>query len=171
MAAIVNGLSLSKLRPFGSTFFIFSDYARPAIRLSALMELPAIIAFTHDAMCDGEAAGGGHRLRWGPDAVGEDLRPPEAGVWGRRAAPRREGAGRGGAGLDVRMGTLRRKLRPRHRHENVRGLRAPEGTSREVRLRTRPGRGGRQGAAGQAVSRGFEEGNSSAPGATHSLVG
>ena len=40
MAAIVNGLSLSKLRPFGATFFIFSDYARPAIRLSALMELP-----------------------------------------------------------------------------------------------------------------------------------
>ena len=36
MAAIVNGLSLSKLRAFGATFFIFSDYARPAIRLSAL---------------------------------------------------------------------------------------------------------------------------------------
>ena len=43
MAAIVNGLSLSKLRAFGSTFFIFSDYARPAIRLSALMELPTIL--------------------------------------------------------------------------------------------------------------------------------
>src|SRR5262249_41350738 len=42
MAAIVNGLSLSKVRAFGATFFIFSDYARPAIRLSALMELPAI---------------------------------------------------------------------------------------------------------------------------------
>jgi transketolase len=42
MAAIVNGLSLSKLRPFGATFFIFSDYARPAIRLSAIMELPAM---------------------------------------------------------------------------------------------------------------------------------
>jgi transketolase len=54
MAAIVNGLSLSKLRPFGATFFIFSDYARPAIRLSALMELPTIFAFTHDAMGDGE---------------------------------------------------------------------------------------------------------------------
>src|SRR5262249_28427699 len=45
MAAIVNGLSLSKLRPFGATFFIFSDYARPAIRLSAIMELPAIWVF------------------------------------------------------------------------------------------------------------------------------
>jgi transketolase len=54
MAAVVNGLSLSKLRPFGATFFIFSDYARPSIRLSALMELPTIFVFTHDAMGDGE---------------------------------------------------------------------------------------------------------------------
>jgi transketolase len=54
MAAIVNGLSLSKVRAFGATFFIFSDYARPAIRLSALMELPTIFIFTHDAMGDGE---------------------------------------------------------------------------------------------------------------------
>jgi transketolase len=54
MAAVVNGLSLSKLRAFGATFVIFSDYARPAIRLSALMELPTIFAFTHDAMGDGE---------------------------------------------------------------------------------------------------------------------
>ncbi len=54
MAAIVNGLALSKLRAFGATFFIFSDYARPAIRLSALMELPTILVFTHDAMGDGE---------------------------------------------------------------------------------------------------------------------
>jgi transketolase len=54
MAAAVNGLSLSKLRAFGATFFIFSDYARPAIRLSALMELPTIWVFTHDAMGDGE---------------------------------------------------------------------------------------------------------------------
>jgi transketolase len=54
MAAIVNGLSLSKIRAFGATFLIFSDYARPAIRLSALMELPTIFVFTHDAMGDGE---------------------------------------------------------------------------------------------------------------------
>jgi len=54
MAAIVNGLSLSKLRAFGATFFIFSDYARPPIRLATLMELPAIFVFTHDAMGDGE---------------------------------------------------------------------------------------------------------------------
>jgi len=54
MAAAVNGMSLSKLRAFGATFFIFSDYAKPAIRLSALMELPTIFVFTHDAMGDGE---------------------------------------------------------------------------------------------------------------------
>jgi transketolase len=54
MAAAVNGLALSKLRAFGATFFIFSDYARPAIRLSAIMELPTIFVFTHDAMGDGE---------------------------------------------------------------------------------------------------------------------
>src|SRR5499427_6495783 len=54
MAAAVNGLSLSKIRAFGASFFIFSDYARPSIRLSALMELPTIFVFTHDAMGDGE---------------------------------------------------------------------------------------------------------------------
>jgi transketolase len=54
MAAIVNGMSLSKLRPFGSTFFIFSDYARPGIRLAALMELPSLFVFTHEAMSNGE---------------------------------------------------------------------------------------------------------------------
>src|SRR5262245_40852045 len=54
MGAIVNGLSLSKLRPYGATFFIFSDYFRPAIRLSALMELPTIFIFSHDSLGDGE---------------------------------------------------------------------------------------------------------------------
>jgi transketolase len=54
MGAVVNGLSLSKLRAFGATFFIFSDFLRPTIRLSALMELPSIFVFTHDAMGDGE---------------------------------------------------------------------------------------------------------------------
>ena len=54
MAAVLNGMALSRLRPYGATFFIFSDYARPAIRLAALMELPAIFVFTHDAMGDGE---------------------------------------------------------------------------------------------------------------------
>jgi transketolase len=54
MAAIINGLNLSKVRAFGASFFIFSDYARPAIRLASLMELPSVFVFTHDAMGDGE---------------------------------------------------------------------------------------------------------------------
>src|SRR5262249_45752555 len=54
MGTIVNGLSLSKVRAFGATFFIFSDYERPAIRLASLMEIPSIFVFTHDAMGDGE---------------------------------------------------------------------------------------------------------------------
>lgn len=54
MGAILNGLSVSKLRPYGSGFLIFSDYARCAIRLSALMEIPAIHIFTHDSIGVGE---------------------------------------------------------------------------------------------------------------------
>ncbi|MBI2889577.1 MAG: transketolase [Nitrospirae bacterium] len=54
MGAILNGLSLSKVRPFGSGFLIFSDYSRPAIRLSALMEIPVIYIFTHDSIGVGE---------------------------------------------------------------------------------------------------------------------
>ncbi len=54
MGAILNGLSLSKIRPFGSGFLIFSDYGRPAIRLSALMEIPVIHIFTHDSIGAGE---------------------------------------------------------------------------------------------------------------------
>jgi len=54
MGTIVNGMSLSKIRPYGSTFLIFSDYARPAIRLSALMEIPVIHIFTHDSIGVGE---------------------------------------------------------------------------------------------------------------------
>lgn len=54
MGAIVNGLSLSKVRPYGSGFLIFSDYAKPAIRLSALMEIPVLHIFTHDSIGVGE---------------------------------------------------------------------------------------------------------------------
>jgi transketolase len=53
-AAICNGLALSKLRPLWSTYLTFSDYAKPAIRLSALMELPVIHVFTHDSIGLGE---------------------------------------------------------------------------------------------------------------------
>ncbi|MBI2114715.1 MAG: transketolase [candidate division NC10 bacterium] len=54
MGSILNGLSLSKARSYGSGFLIFSDYSRPAIRLSALMELPVIYVFTHDSIGVGE---------------------------------------------------------------------------------------------------------------------
>jgi transketolase len=54
MGAILNGMALSKLRVFGSTFLIFSDYMRPAIRLSALMDLPVTYVYTHDSIGLGE---------------------------------------------------------------------------------------------------------------------
>jgi len=54
MGSIVNGLSLSKLRSFGAGFLIFSDYARGAIRLGAIMELPVVHIFTHDSIGVGE---------------------------------------------------------------------------------------------------------------------
>jgi transketolase len=54
MGAIVNGLALSKFRSFGSSFLIFSDYARPAIRLAAIMDISTIHVFTHDSIGVGE---------------------------------------------------------------------------------------------------------------------
>jgi transketolase len=54
MGAALNGMSVSKLRPFGGTFFNFSDYLRPTIRLAALMETPVIYVFTHDSIGLGE---------------------------------------------------------------------------------------------------------------------
>ena len=54
MSAIVNGMSLSRIRAYGATFLIFSDYARPSLRLAALMEIPAIWVFTHDSIGLGE---------------------------------------------------------------------------------------------------------------------
>ena len=54
MGAVLNGLSLAKVRPFGSGFLIFSDYGRPALRLAALMEIPVIYIFTHDSIGVGE---------------------------------------------------------------------------------------------------------------------
>jgi transketolase len=54
MGAILNGLALSKVRAFGSGFLIFSDYMKPPVRLSALMEVPVIFIFTHDSIGVGE---------------------------------------------------------------------------------------------------------------------
>ncbi len=238
MGAIVNGMSLSKLRAFGATFFIFSDYARPPLRLSALMELPTIFVFTHDAMGDGEdgpthqpveqlaslraipgltvasarrrqrsrggvplrhatappACGSGpvapaaahagpkevragvrrrtrrvrarrragrqprgdphrhrqrgeprrggpreargrrHPLARGLDAVLGHLRARAAGLSRQRAAPEAHGARRDRAGLDLRVGTLRRHDRRGHRHADLRGVGATEGAAAGVRV-------------------------------------
>jgi len=54
MGAVLNGLSLSKIRPYGSGFLIFSDYGRAPIRLAAIMEIPVIYVFTHDSIGVGE---------------------------------------------------------------------------------------------------------------------
>jgi transketolase len=54
MGAILNGLSLSKVRPYGSGFLIFSDYGKAPIRLAAIMEIPVIYVFTHDSIGVGE---------------------------------------------------------------------------------------------------------------------
>jgi transketolase len=54
MAAVCNGLALSKIRSYGSGFMIFSDYCKPALRLSAIMELPIVYVFTHDSIGVGE---------------------------------------------------------------------------------------------------------------------
>ena len=54
MGAIMNGMALSGLRAFGSTFLVFSDYLRGAIRMSAIMNLPVLYIFTHDSITVGE---------------------------------------------------------------------------------------------------------------------
>jgi transketolase len=55
MCAAVNGMAVhGGLRPFGSTFFVFSDYAKPALRIAAIMEAPSLFVFTHDSVGVGE---------------------------------------------------------------------------------------------------------------------
>ena len=54
MAAALNGMAVSKLRPFGGTFFNFSDYMKPSVRLAAVMEIPVIFVYTHDSIALGE---------------------------------------------------------------------------------------------------------------------
>ncbi len=54
MAAVINGMSLTKVRPFGATFFVFTDYMRGGLRLSALMQIPVIYVLTHDSIGVGE---------------------------------------------------------------------------------------------------------------------
>ena len=54
MAAIMNGMATDGLRVVGSTFLVFSDYMRPAIRIAALSRLPVVYVFSHDSICVGE---------------------------------------------------------------------------------------------------------------------
>src|SRR5204863_2137465 len=54
MGAVLNGMSLCKIRPYGSGFLIFSDYGRAPIRLASIMEIPVIYVFTHDSIGVGE---------------------------------------------------------------------------------------------------------------------
>lgn len=54
MAAALNGMAVSKLRPYGGTFFNFSDYMKPSLRLAAVMEIPVIFVYTHDSIALGE---------------------------------------------------------------------------------------------------------------------
>lgn len=54
MGACLNGMALTKVRPYGSGFFVFSDFSRPTIRLAAIMEIPVIYVFTHDSIGVGE---------------------------------------------------------------------------------------------------------------------
>ena len=54
MGAALNGMAVSKVRPFGGTFFNFTDYMKPAVRLAALMEIPVIFIYTHDSIALGE---------------------------------------------------------------------------------------------------------------------
>jgi len=54
MGATLNGMAVSKIRPYGGTFFNFSDYMKPAVRLAALMEIPSIFIYTHDSISLGE---------------------------------------------------------------------------------------------------------------------
>src|SRR5450830_1462303 len=54
MGGVINGLVLSRLRAFGASFFIFSEYMREPIRLAAMMQVPAIFIFTHDSIGVGE---------------------------------------------------------------------------------------------------------------------
>lgn len=54
MAAALNGMAVSKIRGFGGTFFNFSDYMKPAVRLAAIMEIPTIFIYTHDSIGLGE---------------------------------------------------------------------------------------------------------------------
>jgi hypothetical protein len=144
----------------GATFFIFSDYARPAIRLATVMELPALFVFTHDAMGDGED-GPTHQpvehlvsLRAIPGLI--TLRPGDANevveayrhLMQLRHQPAVLALSR------QPLPTLdRSKYAPAsgssHRHEDIRGIGATQGVAEEVRVRTGSRSCGRKEAIGE----------------------
>ena len=160
-AAISNGLSLSKLRPLWSTYLTFSDYARPAIRLSALMELPVIHVFTHDSIGLGEdgpdsSAGRAARLAAGDPRPRRD--PPRrcqrgGGGLARGARPHAP-AGRPGPHPPERAGARSREVRlsrgpaPRRLRAGRRRGRRPGADPDRYRQRGRPGPCGLRGAQG-----------------------
>src|SRR5262249_28174504 len=107
----------------------------------------------------------------GVDAVVGDLRRSAAGVPGRGAAAGRDGARRGGAGVDAGMGTLRGDVGSGHRHAHVRRVGAAQGAAAEVRLPARPGRRRGARAAGEEMTAAVEPGGSAPLGATPSRDG
>ena len=152
MGAILNGMSLSKVRPYGSGFLIFSDYGRPPIRLAAIMEIPVIYVFTHDSIGVGEDGPTHQPIEQLALAAG-DPRPD------RDPARRRQRGGRGVEGDHAARSTSRRcsiltrqdlptldrtkyapavglaqgRLRPGRRRRRQAG-RDPDGTGSEVSL-------------------------------------
>src|SRR5207247_1393349 len=183
MGAVLNGLSLCKIRPYGSGFLIFSDYGRAPIRLAAIMEIPVIYVFTHDSIGVGED-GPTHQpieqlasLRAIPGLI--TLRPadanevreawrvilqlrhvPAALVVSRQALPTLDrsgsasGAGSRGAGGRVRVGSVRRARGRAHRHGDLRCVSAAAGAAKEVRLH-RGARGRGRPSAARAQRRGL----------------
>ncbi len=166
--AILNGMALVKVRPYGSGFLIFSDYSKPAIRLAAIMEIPIIWIFTHDSIGVGEDgpthqpveqlaafagdsgadhAAAGRRQRGGRGVEGHHAAAPRAG----RADPVAAGDADGGPD-QVRLGVRRGQGRlhsgrfGRDSGGDIDGNRQRGGALRR-RLRAAE-EGGRQGAGG-----------------------
>ena len=140
MGALLNGLALSKVRPYGAGFLIFSDYARPAIRLSALMELPTIHIFTHDSIGVGED-GPTHQpieqlasLRAIPGLI--VLRPADANEVVEASCYPAEyhRAALGRAGIHFRLGALHWVGGRAARHEDLRRVGAAPAATEEIRI-------------------------------------
>ena len=175
MAAILNGMALVKVRAYGSGFFIFSDYARGAMRLSALMELPVIYIFTHDSIGVGEdgpthqpveqlAVAAGHP---GPDRAAPRGRQRDGGgLEGHHEAAPRAGRSRFSPARRCRRSTAASTLRPR---EWPRGVRPGRRAGRQA---GRPAAGERQrGGAVPGGARAAQGRGNQVAGGEHAVVG